>query len=86
MENIWQFLSWLTNHLEGHALTIKLTENIDYPYLLLLISGGHCQTIIIEKLGKYHIIGTTLDDAVGEADQLGRLILAQPIIIVSNQE
>ena len=55
------------NHLEGHALAVRITEKIDYPYLLLLVSGGHCQTIMVEDLGKYHIVGRTLDDAVGEA-------------------
>lgn len=55
------------NHLEGHALTCRLTDNVEFPYLLLLVSGGHCQMIICEALGKYKIIGQTLDDALGEA-------------------
>jgi N6-L-threonylcarbamoyladenine synthase len=55
------------NHLEGHALAARITEDVDYPYLLLLISGGHCQTVIVEDLGKYHVVGKTIDDAVGEA-------------------
>ena len=63
------------NHLEGHALVIRLTEDINYPYLLLLVSGGHCQTIIVEKLGVYQIIGRTLDDAVGEAfDKVAKML------------
>ena len=63
------------NHLEGHALVIRITEDINYPYLLLLISGGHCQTIIVEKLGIYQIIGRTLDDAVGEAfDKVAKML------------
>ena len=63
------------NHLEGHALTVRITEDINYPYLLLLVSGGHCQTIIVEKLGIYHIIGRTLDDAVGEAfDKVAKML------------
>ncbi len=63
------------NHLEGHALIPRVTENIDYPYLLLLISGGHCQIVIVEKLGKYEIIGKTIDDAVGEAfDKTAKLL------------
>ena len=63
------------NHLEGHALTIRITENMNYPYLLLLVSGGHCQIIIIEKLGEYRIIGRTLDDAVGEAfDKVAKML------------
>lgn len=55
------------NHLEAHALTPRLSGNIKYPYLLLLISGGHCQFVLIKELGKYKILGRTLDDALGEA-------------------
>lgn len=55
------------NHLEGHALTCRLTDNVEFPYLLLLVSGGHCQFIICEGIGKYKIIGQTMDDALGEA-------------------
>lgn len=55
------------NHLEGHALTARLTDNVDFPYLLLLVSGGHCQLLIVNAPGEYQQIGTTLDDAVGEA-------------------
>lgn len=55
------------NHLEGHALTARLTSNVSFPYLLLLISGGHCQLLIIEGIGKYKRLGTTVDDALGEA-------------------
>ncbi|RCK49280.1 tRNA (adenosine(37)-N6)-threonylcarbamoyltransferase complex transferase subunit TsaD [Thalassospira profundimaris] len=55
------------NHLEGHALTVRLTDDVAFPYLLLLVSGGHCQVLIVEGVGKYKRIGTTIDDAVGEA-------------------
>jgi N6-L-threonylcarbamoyladenine synthase len=55
------------NHLEGHALSPKLNSNLDYPYLLLLISGGHTQFLNVQGLGKYKRLGTTIDDAVGEA-------------------
>ena len=55
------------NHLEGHALTARLTSYISFPYLLLLVSGGHCQILIVEGVGKYKRLGTTLDDALGEA-------------------
>ncbi len=55
------------NHLEGHALTPRLTEDIDYPYLLLLISGGHTQLLAIADTTDYHCYGTTVDDAAGEA-------------------
>jgi len=52
-----------------------MTESIEYPYLLLLISGGHCQIVIVENLGKYHIIGKTIDDAAGEAfDKTAKLL------------
>ena len=55
------------NHLEGHALSPKLDTQLDYPYLLLLISGGHTQFLNVESLGKYKRLGTTIDDALGEA-------------------
>jgi N6-L-threonylcarbamoyladenine synthase len=54
------------NHLEGHALTARLTNNIKYPYLLLLVSGGHTQIIAVLKYGKYIRLSSTLDDAAGE--------------------
>lgn len=63
------------NHLEGHALTARLTDNIPYPYLLLLASGGHCQFVAVLGLGKYKILGATIDDAVGEAfDKVAKML------------
>ncbi|EME70190.1 putative DNA-binding/iron metalloprotein/AP endonuclease [Paramagnetospirillum caucaseum] len=55
------------NHLEGHALTPRLTHDIGFPYLLLLASGGHCQLLAVEGVGRYTRLGTTIDDAAGEA-------------------
>jgi N6-L-threonylcarbamoyladenine synthase len=55
------------NHLEGHALTTRLTDDVAFPYLLLLVSGGHCQLLAVEGVGKYRKLGGTLDDALGEA-------------------
>lgn len=60
------------NHLEGHALTVRLTgdnsgKDVSFPYLLLLISGGHCQILIVEEVGQYKRLGSTVDDALGEA-------------------
>ena len=55
------------NHLEGHALTARLTHDLAYPYLLLLISGGHCQILAIADTADYRCYGSTVDDAVGEA-------------------
>jgi N6-L-threonylcarbamoyladenine synthase len=54
------------NHLEGHALTARLSDNIAFPYLLLLVSGGHTQILIARGVGDYEVLGTTLDDAAGE--------------------
>jgi len=63
------------NHLEGHALSAKLEHQIAYPYLLLLVSGGHTEFTIINKFNNYHRIGTTLDDALGEAfDKTARVL------------
>lgn len=55
------------NHLEGHALSPRLSEDVNFPYLLLLVSGGHTQLLIAEAVGVYHRLGSTLDDAAGEA-------------------
>ena len=55
------------NHLEGHALSPRLTEDCPFPYLLLLVSGGHCQFLQVRGLGDYVRLGTTIDDAAGEA-------------------
>ena len=63
------------NHLEGHALSVRLTAEIDFPYLLLLVSGGHCQLLIVAGVGAYRRLGTTIDDAVGEAfDKTAKLL------------
>jgi len=63
------------NHLEGHALSARLTAELPFPYLLLLVSGGHCQLLAVEGVGHYKRLGTTLDDAVGEAfDKCAKLL------------
>lgn len=63
------------NHLEAHALTVGLTDNIRPPYLLLLVSGGHSQTVLVREVGSYLRLGTTIDDALGEAfDKTAKLL------------
>ncbi len=63
------------NHLEGHALSPRLNSKLDFPYLLLLISGGHSQYLNVQGLGKYKRLGTTIDDALGEAfDKTAKLL------------
>ena len=63
------------NHLEGHALSPRLKKNLDYPYLLLLISGGHSQYLSVKQIGVYERLGTTIDDALGEAfDKTAKLL------------
>lgn len=63
------------NHLEAHALTVRLTHAVPYPFLLLLVSGGHCQIVRVDGLGVYTRLGTTLDDAAGEAfDKTAKLL------------
>lgn len=63
------------NHLEGHALTVRLTHDVPYPYVLLLVSGGHCQFVAVEGLGQYRVLGRTLDDAAGEAfDKVAKMM------------
>ena len=68
------------NHLAGHALTPRLIGNLEYPYLILLASGGHCQFVIVESANKFSRLGGTIDDAPGEAfDKTARLLgLEQP--------
>ena len=64
------------NHLEGHALSPMLSEpELDFPYLLLLVSGGHCQLLSVEGVGRYRRLATTIDDAAGEAfDKSAKLL------------
>lgn len=63
------------NHLEGHALTARLTNDVPYPFLLMLMSGGHCQILHVNDLGVYHLLGQTIDDAAGEAfDKLAKCL------------
>ncbi|HEV2078458.1 MAG TPA: tRNA (adenosine(37)-N6)-threonylcarbamoyltransferase complex transferase subunit TsaD [Allosphingosinicella sp.] len=64
------------NHLEGHALSPMLSSpDLEFPYLLLLVSGGHCQLLLVEALGRYRRLATTIDDAAGEAfDKSAKLL------------
>jgi len=63
------------NHLEGHALTMRLVDDTEFPYLLLLVSGGHCQILLARGLGDYEKIGETIDDALGEAfDKVAQML------------
>ena len=63
------------NHLEGHALSPKINSKLEFPYLLLLISGGHTQYLSVDGLSKYNRLGTTIDDALGEAfDKTAKII------------
>lgn len=68
------------NHLEAHALTVGLTDGLRPPYLLLLVSGGHTQLLLVRGVGQYERLGTTIDDALGEAfDKTAKLLgLPQP--------
>jgi N6-L-threonylcarbamoyladenine synthase len=63
------------NHLEGHALTARLTSDLQFPFLLLLISGGHCQILFARGVGNYEKLGETIDDALGEAfDKVAQML------------
>jgi len=63
------------NHLEAHALTARLTDGIAFPYLMLLVSGGHSQFVLVRGVGDYERWGTTIDDALGEAfDKVAKLL------------
>jgi N6-L-threonylcarbamoyladenine synthase len=66
---------YAVNHLEGHALTARLTDKLEFPYLLLLVSGGHTQMVLVRGLNDYERLGTTIDDALGEAfDKTAKLL------------
>ena len=67
---------WGINHLEGHALSPRLVDPaLRFPYLLLLVSGGHCQLIAVEAVGRYRRLATTIDDAAGEAfDKVAKML------------
>jgi N6-L-threonylcarbamoyladenine synthase len=71
---------WGVNHLAGHALTPRLTDSLAFPYLMLLVSGGHCQFLIVDAVDRFQRIGGTIDDAPGEAfDKTAKLLgLPQP--------
>jgi N6-L-threonylcarbamoyladenine synthase len=71
---------WGVNHLAGHALTPRLTHDLPFPYLLLLVSGGHCQFLLVDGPDRFRRLGGTIDDAPGEAfDKVAKLLgLPQP--------
>ncbi len=63
------------NHLEAHALVVRLLHKLEFPFLLLLISGGHCQFLVAQNVGQYIKLGETLDDSIGEAfDKVARML------------
>ena len=63
------------NHLIGHALTAQLTNSVSFPYLLLLISGGHCQILLVENIDSFMLLGQTIDDSLGECfDKVAKML------------
>lgn len=66
------------NHLEAHVLTPRLSDNVDFPYLTLLVSGGHTQILLAEDVGRYHIWGETIDDALGECFDKSAKLMGLP--------
>lgn len=66
------------NHLEAHALTPRLTDDVAFPYLLLLVSGGHTQILAVEDVGVYKQLGTTIDDAAGECFDKSAKLMGMP--------
>jgi N6-L-threonylcarbamoyladenine synthase len=66
---------YAVNHLQGHALSVRLEQDVPFPYLLLLVSGGHSQLLVVESCQQMHLLGTTRDDAAGEAfDKVARML------------
>ncbi|OFW80440.1 MAG: tRNA (adenosine(37)-N6)-threonylcarbamoyltransferase complex transferase subunit TsaD [Alphaproteobacteria bacterium RIFCSPLOWO2_01_FULL_40_26] len=75
LASIYQKPFLAVNHLEAHALTVRLTNDLQFPYLLLLISGGHCQILFVRDVGDYEKFGETIDDALGEAfDKIAQML------------
>lgn len=75
LSEVWQCPLWPINHLEGHALSPRLTADVPFPYLLLLVSGGHCQLILVHDVMHYQRLGSTIDDSLGEAfDKVAKLL------------
>ncbi len=75
MANVLNIPFYAINHLEAHALTVRLVEDVSFPFLLLLVSGGHSQLLWVKGVGDYSLLGSTLDDAAGEAfDKVGKLL------------
>ncbi|MDR0677068.1 MAG: tRNA (adenosine(37)-N6)-threonylcarbamoyltransferase complex transferase subunit TsaD [Holosporaceae bacterium] len=63
------------NHIEAHAISVRITEDIEFPYLLMLLSGGHCQTCLVYDIDNFQIIGRTVDDSAGESfDKVAKLL------------
>lgn len=63
------------NHLEGHILTSRLTHNLDFPFLIFLISGGHSQILLAKNVGEYEKVGDTIDDSLGECfDKVAQML------------
>ncbi|MDR2766207.1 MAG: tRNA (adenosine(37)-N6)-threonylcarbamoyltransferase complex transferase subunit TsaD [Holosporaceae bacterium] len=63
------------NHLEAHAISVRLTEDVQFPYLLLLASGGHCQLCVVNGIDHFEVLGKTIDDSVGESfDKVAKLL------------
>lgn len=75
MASACQIPYFAINHLEGHALSARLTDNLEFPYLLLLVSGGHTQLLAVHGPGHYQRYGTTMDDAAGETFDKGASVL-----------
>ncbi len=71
----WQKPFLAIHHLEAHALSARMVAEVAFPYLLLLVSGGHTQLVVVEDLGRYHALGTTIDDAAGETFDKGARLL-----------
>ncbi|MBM3580081.1 MAG: tRNA (adenosine(37)-N6)-threonylcarbamoyltransferase complex transferase subunit TsaD [Alphaproteobacteria bacterium] len=75
LASIYQKPFLAVNHLEAHALTARLTSDLDFPYFLLLVSGGHCQILLLRCVGDYEKLGETIDDALGEAfDKVAQML------------
>lgn len=63
------------NHIEAHGISVRLTEDVKFPYLLILASGGHCQICLVHDIDEFQVLGSTLDDSIGESfDKVSKLL------------
>lgn len=74
------------HHMKAHALTCRMLEDIQFPYLVLLVSGGHCLMAVAKSIDNFELLGSTIDDAPGEAfDKVHKILIAMLAVVSENK-